>query len=93
MVPVCVMPSPAALVDQDVGRLEVAVDDSFLVSGSQSAGYLLHDVDRFAELELAPLLEQLVKVLALYELHGDELDTLGLAQVIDPDHIPMGHLG
>ena len=64
----------------------------FPVSRGQAAGYLLHDVDCLDNPELAALLEQLVKVISLDELHGDELHTLGFAQVVDPNHIAVGDL-
>ena len=69
MAPVRVMPSPAerarqpkvhhhhsaALVEHDVARLQIAVDDAFTMGGGQSAGHLRHDVDRFGDLQFAAL--------------------------------------
>ncbi len=68
------------------------MDDSFPVSRSQPAGHLLHDVNRFTDLKLAPLLQKLMEVLTLQILHGDELDLSRFADIENADDVPVRHL-
>ncbi len=59
------------------------------MGGVQSEAYLLHDLDRFFGRKLRALVNQAAKVLALDVLHGDELHTIALAQVINADHVAV----
>ena len=80
------------MVAHDVLRFQVAVDDSQAVSGFQGAADLLHELDRLFRGEFFLFLDQRAQVLALHELHGDELHTISIAQIVNTDDIPVGYL-
>ena len=68
------------------------MDDSFPVSGSQPAGHLLHDLDRFRNFQFALLLQDLMEVLALQILHRDELCLSRFSDIENADDIPVRDL-
>ena len=79
---------PPGLVAHDVLRLQIAMDDACAVRGFQRPAGLLHDLDGFFRSKLACFfMHQAAQVLTLDILHGDELHAVGLAQVVNPDHI------
>src|SRR5215469_15535530 len=57
------------------------------VGGFQGATDLQHDARRLVRRKLALLLKQSAEVAALHEIHGDELDSVGLAQVKDSNDV------
>ena len=81
-------PGPALGVDQDVGGLDVAVNDPLGVGGAEGGRDLLapgHDLaDRRA---LARLLEELFEVRPGDELQDEEGAPLGLADFVDLDEV------
>ena len=82
---------PAAAVYHDVLRLEVAVNDALGMGRFQGAGHLPHYTEAFI-VGGPSLLEQGSEVPPLDELHGDELEALGHAQVINADDVLVGDL-
>ncbi len=84
----------AVFLDEDVGGLDVAVDDARLV-GVREPGQHLHDHrDLALERHRRRLAHGLLEVLALQELHRDEGRAVGVvAQVEDHHHVRVGHLG
>ena len=56
--------------EEDVGGLDVAVDDAGLVGGGQGVGDLAADLDRLPQREGRPALARL-EILPLEPLHGD----------------------
>jgi len=72
----------AAFGDDDVGGLDVAMDDAFLVSGTEGIGELNADIDGARNGEFA-LREDLVEGQAFEELHGDEGDAFMLFDGVD----------
>ena len=48
--------------------------------------------DCFFRSELAALEQQTPQVRALDELHGDELDPIGVGQIVNTDYVLVGHL-
>ncbi len=71
----------AARSDEDVGRLDVTVDDSAAVSGVERVGDLDRDVDRSIDIERLLLYDMSQRV-ALEQLHDDELPPGVLADVV-----------
>ena len=70
-------------VDEDVGRLDVAMDDAALVGGLQRTGHVDDDAERDVERQTAVALEDALQILPVDELHDDEVDALVRAGVVD----------
>src|ERR1051325_3997410 len=68
------------------------MDHVFGVRGFQSAANLQHDLRRFRVREFASFLKQYAEVPAFHEIHGDELDSVGLAQIENSNNILVRHL-
>ena len=85
-------PDPSVLIDQDVGRLQVAMQHALRVRrrqpGAQLAGDLEHPLGR----QTARALEQRGEILSLHELHREEDRLAGFADVEDPAHRRVGDL-
>ena len=79
---------PALLVQQDVLRLDVAVDDALLVGELQRLADLRHDDQRLLGASL-PALQQLPQGHAVHELHQQVGIAARLAEVIDGDDVRM----
>ena len=58
----------------------------------QSPANLQHDARRLLGRKFASFEQQGSEVLALDEIHGDELDSAGLAQIENTDDILVGYL-
>ena len=58
--------------EEDVLRLDVAVDDALVVGGVQGAADLAPDVDHLLDRQPADAAQALVQILAFEELHDDE---------------------
>ncbi len=78
----------AARGDEDVGRLDVAVDDPFRVGSVEGVGDLDGGVEKQIELEGAAG-DAFTKRLALEKLHGDESAMLVLADFVDGANVGM----
>src|SRR5258708_12349446 len=68
------------------------MDHSHAVCSFQSPADLLRDLHRFFRRKLLPFVDQSAQILAFDELHGDELETIGIAHVVDTDDVFVGHL-
>ena len=75
------------LVDEDVGRLHVAVDEAAAVSCVERIGDLCRDRHRSSRIQYAFTTEQCLQVGAHDEPHRDEQAPVGLARLVDRDHI------
>ena len=80
----------AVLVDHDVLRLQVAMDYPFGVRGVQRGANLINDVSALREAQFLP--SQRAQILALDELHGDELDVVHFTKVKNADDVSVGDL-
>ena len=81
-----------ALVQPDVGRLDVAVDQALFMSCSQPPGDLAADAQNLRHTQLAALIEPLVQGRAFQKLHGQEgnvavLAYLATGVLLGPDGI------
>ena len=65
---------------------------TFSVGGFQSAANLEHDSGRLLGRKLALFNQQLTEVPALHEVHGDELDSVGLSEIINANDVFMRDL-
>src|SRR5205814_543651 len=73
---------------EDVLRLDVAVDDAALVGGVQAAADLADDFDGRLQGQAPDLLQAVVEVHAVQKLHHDEGSAvIGAVKVHDPDDI------
>ena len=74
----------AVAAKEDVGRLDIAVYQAFVMHHRQAAGHLLHDTQRARQVEhLALVLRQIA---TRDELHSQVVATIGeLVDVIDGD--------
>ena len=82
----------SGLVDQDVGRLDIAVDDAEAVGIIQGIADGLEDLDAFQGEEDLPGIHDRLEALALDELHDDVGQVVFPADVIDGDDVGMGQL-
>ena len=62
--------------DEDIGRLDIAMDDAALVGGLQRTGHVDDDAERDVELQTPVALEDALQILPVHELHDDEVDAL-----------------
>jgi hypothetical protein len=80
-------------VEQQVGRLDVAVDHAFLVGVGQPAGRL-HDIaDRPLHRQRPFLTHQPGEVTPLDVLHDEEVDAIVLARVVRRDDVRVAQAG
>jgi hypothetical protein len=80
--------APAGETQEDVRRLEIAVDDPLAVRGAEGAGHGARDPGRSLGRELAHAPEEIGERLALEQLHHQEgVASLGLADVVDLDDV------
>ena len=78
---------PALLVEQDVRRLHVAVDEPLRVRGVERVGDLRGDRDRARRLERALATQQRLQVGPVDVAHRDEEAAVGLARLVDRDDV------
>src|SRR5690606_36773284 len=81
---------PAAGLDEDVGRLEVAVNDARLVGRSEPTGDRRDDLEGVGGGEGARAIEAMLEALTLDELHGEEELPLVLVDVMGARHVDVG---
>ena len=74
-------------VDQNVRRLDVAVHETALVRDVECGRYLLHDRESTYRLERALASEQRFQVRTFDEAHRDVELPVGLAGVVDRNHV------
>ena len=58
----------------------------------ESPADLLHDVDGLFGWQFSALMDEGAQVVALDELHGDELHAVGFAEVVDADDVAVRDL-
>jgi hypothetical protein len=78
--------------DEEVGRLDVAVDDVLQVGVVQGAAGLDHDLPRLLRVQPALALDVLVQVDAVDELHGEEVGAVGLGALVQGDDVLVAEL-
>ena len=84
---------PAVGGDEDVARLDVAVDEAGVVGGVERRRDARADVDRQLGAQPGLHVEQLAQALAVDELHDDGLAALVLEDVVDGDDVRVGQPG
>ncbi len=81
-------------VDEEVGGLDVAVDDPDLVGVAEALEHLMHDGDPGREGQGRTVAQGLEQVAALEELHHDVGRPVGvIAEVEDGHHVRVHHAG
>ena len=84
----------AAVGDEDVRRLDVAVDEAVRVGFGQRVADLPHEVQQASRRERAVALDELAEVVAGQELHHVVKRAVGgAAVVVDVDRVPVRELG
>src|SRR5262249_26689746 len=79
---------PAAFLDdEEVGGLDVAVDDVLVVGVPQGAAALDDDLAGLLRIQRPLALDVVVEVDAVHELHGEEPGVLDVVEVIDTDDV------
>jgi len=73
--------------DEDVARLDVAMDDPVLVGIVKPVAHLLHEQELVLEEERPALGDHLLELLALEELHHDEQVPVHFGEVVDGDDV------
>src|SRR5262249_31382629 len=78
--------------DEEVGGLDVAVDDALVVGVAEGAGGLEDDLAGLLGVEGALALDVLVEVDAVDELHGQVPGAIDLLELGDPDDVGVAEL-
>jgi hypothetical protein len=73
--------------DDDVARLDVAMDQSLRVRGVERGGHLAEHVQSELRTQLLLLLEPGLEVDPVHVAHGDEEDALGFAGLVDRNDV------
>ena len=79
--------------DEDVGRLDVAVDEPGLVGEVQGGGDLAGDLGGLLGRDVAVGAQDVGQRAAVDELHGDEVRAGVLAPVVDADDVGVAEVG
>jgi hypothetical protein len=82
---------PSALVDHDVARLDVAVEDAGGVGLPETFGHLPHDVGEGRRGEGAAI-QHRFEALAADELHRDKGSTIDLVDFVDSSDVRVAEL-
>src|SRR5690606_6914622 len=80
----------SVLADENIVRLNIAVNDLMLVRMIQRIANLTGDVDGFFNLQRSVLLDAIIQIDALHILHDDIMDIPFLSYIIYANHIRMG---
>ena len=83
----------AIVADEDVRRLEIAMDDAVIVDMLEGRADLEGDVDGVAPRELAAHVDEVVEPASLDELHGVPVMPVLVAGVVELDDVRMRELG
>ena len=78
--------------DHHVGRLEITVDHAHLVGGAKAVGHLPCDRDGLGEGKASVLGQKPREVVSLDVGHGEVLDAVDVAEVVDADHVGVSDL-
>ncbi len=65
------------------------MDDSLLVCGRKALAHLAENREDPGDREAAFALDEAREVVPVHELHREEPDALDLAEVVDPEHVPV----
>ena len=68
------------------------MDYPYSVRRLQRTADLLDNLDRVSGRKLRIFEDQRTQVFALDKFHGDELNPVGIAQIVNPDDVFVGHL-
>ena len=79
-------------IDHDVRRFQIAMDDAGFVRGGEAGGDLTGEQQHARQRQPRFALQQGRQVGALHVLHRQIERALDFAQVVDADHVGMGHL-
>ncbi len=79
-------------VQHDIGGFQIAVEHASAVSRGKRRAKPARDLDSFIMGKPADSFEKPGQVLAINELHGEELKSVCFADVVDPADIRMRHL-
>ncbi len=79
----------SVLDQEDIRRLDVAVDDALAMRIVERIEHLRHDANDVGNGEPLVRLEILLELAALDELHGDEPDAVVLAEIVDRNDVGM----
>ena len=74
------------LVEQDIARFDVPMDDAVLVRMGETGADFGDQSRRFAALDRLAV-GRMIQRLPRHEFHDDEEDAIHFAEVIDPDEI------
>ena len=86
-------PEASVLVEDEVGRLDVAVDETAAVGIGQGLGRLDTDGRRLGHRDPAAVVEKVAERAAAQVLENEEGTTVVLAPVVDGEDVRMGQLG
>jgi len=75
-------------VDHDVRGLQVAMDDAFLVGGGHRFGQRYGDLEELLETQAAGW-HDVVEPPPFHQLHGEEVEAIGLFHRVDGDDVGM----
>ena len=78
-----------ALVEQDIRRLDVAMDETLRVRSVERVRHPREDRQRLLCLERLPRAEQCLQVAALDEAHRQKQPTVLLAGLVDREHVAV----
>jgi hypothetical protein len=79
-----------AFLQQDVGGLDVPVDDAVPVRRLQGSSDLTGDLNRLVDGQLLVTVEPLTKRLALHVGHHEVEQTVGVARIVDRQDVGVG---
>src|SRR5258706_5886250 len=79
-------------IDHYIGRLQVAMQDTFVVSGSQTRAEPTSDVYRPIAGQTADTSQERAKVLTIYVLHRKKGGPVRFADIVHAANIGMRHL-
>ena len=79
-------------IDQDVLRLQVAVDDALVVGSFEGGAHLAGEFEGAVEGEASFVVDQAGKIAAFDEGHGDELDAADVAQIVYAEDVLLRDL-
>ena len=68
------------------------MNHAFGMRGVESPADLLHDTHSFDRGKFSPFPQQRFQIAALDIFHGEKLHPIGLAKVVDPDHVLVRNL-
>lgn len=79
-----------AISDEDIVRLEVAMDYALVMGGLQGLTKLPRKFEAALERKRALFLEDVVEILTVHECHSDEFHTVGFAEIVDTQNVFVG---